>query len=156
MLSGPFVFFEVVIMVLLAVIFEGDRRNKRILLLPVVFLGLFGLIYRLYPGNSSWSSLALSVAVGGGFFGLQYALSRGKMIGLGDVYLGLALGCVFRVDQLLFVFLMAYVGASMVALLLLYMKRMKRTDPFPLGACLALSAMVTLFLPDPWRLLGIS
>lgn len=141
--------------VCLAVIFETDRRERKIFLVPVIFLALLGLVYQIGFHDVSWASCLIGVLVGTGFFGLQYLATRGRGIGLGDVYLGAALGCVFDWSTLLFVLLISYVGGSVIMLILLALKRTKRHDPVPLGSFLALGSAFVLLVPASWVWFGL-
>jgi leader peptidase (prepilin peptidase)/N-methyltransferase len=154
--SAPLGFlYQFFLCVCLAVIFETDRRERKIFILPVICLALLGLVYQIGFQNVSWQSCLIGALLGTGFFGLQYLVTRGQGIGLGDVYLGAALGCVFDWSTLLFVLLISYVGGSVVCLVLLALKRRTWNDPVPLGSFLASGSAFVLLVPAAWVWFGL-
>jgi prepilin signal peptidase PulO-like enzyme (type II secretory pathway) len=138
----------------LGVIFETDRTERKIYLLPVLCLAVLGSVYQIGFIGEVWTSSIVGLAVGAGFFGLQYLVTRGRGIGLGDVYLGAALGCLFGWSTLLFALLVSYVGGSVITLILLALKRITRRDPVPLGSFLALGSVFVLLAPPAWIWFG--
>lgn len=139
----------------LGIIFETDIRSHRIFLFPILLFTLVGSIFHALFHDKAPHSLLLGSIIAGIFFGMQYFFSRGRMLGLGDVWFGIAIGFFFGWSTLLFVLLIAYTGGASIAFFLLIRKRINRASVFPLGACLAVAAAITLFLPVPWALLGL-
>jgi len=146
-------FLELLLLIGLSV---GDLRQRVIYLAPVLALGFIGLIDQLVFRHASFVSLGLGALIGSGFFGLQYFVSRGKLVGTGDVFLGLALGLVFGWERLLAVLLVSYVLGSLIALTCIALGIWKRTERLPLGAFLALGSACILFVDHPWVLLGFA
>jgi prepilin signal peptidase PulO-like enzyme (type II secretory pathway) len=147
--------FVAALLVCLGVVFETDRRMQNVFLLPVLLFVMLGAVFHGWLHDESLQAMGVGALLASLFFGAQHAWSRGRMLGLGDVWFGIALGFFFGWSKLLFVLLLAYVGGTCVALVLLLTKRRRRTDPFPLGACLAVAAAITIFLSSPWQLLGL-
>lgn len=141
---------------LLASIFYTDLRDRVLYLTPILLLGLVGAIDQLVLRQASALSVGLGALLGAGFFGLQSLFSKGKLVGEGDVYLGLALGLVFGWKRLLAVLLVSYVLGSLISLVCIALGIWKRTERLPLGAFLALGSACLLCVDDPWRLLGFA
>ncbi len=147
--------FLVGILFLLAFLLEADRLRQQIPLVPVALLGILGGMEQYFFREGSLSTIGIGVCGAGFFFAAQYLVSRGKLIGAGDIYLGMALGAVFGGPRVLFVLLLSYVLGALIALFLLVTKKIHRQDRLPLGSFLALGSICTLFLDHPWHLIGI-
>lgn len=93
-------------------------------------------------------SLALGMAVGGGFFLVQYLLSRGAWVGGGDIRYGLFLGAVFGWPLVLVSLFLAYVIGAVFAIVLLAMKRKKPGQTIAFGTFLSLGLVLTLWWGD--------
>lgn len=139
----------------LFVILEHDRRRREIFLVLVLILAATGAFHAWFFRHESLLSLVLGCLIGGGFFGLQYLLSKKRLVGTGDVWLGAALGLVFGWLTLLFVLLLAYVGGAIISLILVAVGRIQREDPLPLGSFLAGASICVLLMPVSWVWFGI-
>ncbi len=139
----------------LLVILELDRRQREIFLVPVIILAVVGAFHAWFFRHESLRSLMLGCLIGGGFFGLQYLLSKKRLVGIGDIWLGAALGLVFGWLTLLFVLLLAYVGGAIISLILVAIGRIQRQDPLPLGSFLAGASICVLLMPVSWIWFGI-
>lgn len=82
---------------------------------------------------------------GGGFYALQYYLSKGRWVGFGDVWLGIFMGLLLGWKLLLLTFFVAYVGGSLVAIPLLIFKNYTRKSKLPMGAFLMPSTLLFLY-----------
>lgn len=131
---------------LFSMIAETDRAKNRIFLLPVGALAGVAIVQRIFMGGYSFASILGGVALGGGFFGVQYLLSKGRMMGEGDIYLGAAMGVMFGFPLVLFAILLSYIVGSMIVLTLLATKQITRERRLPLGSFLALGGVLTLLI----------
>ncbi len=93
----------------------------------------------------SWQGLALSATIGTGFFLIQYAVSRGRWIGGGDIRLGLLLGAALGWPGILLAIFLGYFGGAIVGSGLLAAGKKGWGSQLPLGTFLTVSAAVTLF-----------
>jgi prepilin signal peptidase PulO-like enzyme (type II secretory pathway) len=114
---------------------------------------LFGLHSPLVSG-------IFGVVIISGFFGLQYLVSAGRWIGLGDVKFGLFLGLVFGVGPSVMVLFLAYCLGAIVGLGLITAKKQHLSSKLPFGTFLSFSAIITLIWGPPvigWylRLIGL-
>jgi prepilin signal peptidase PulO-like enzyme (type II secretory pathway) len=91
-----------------------------------------------------WQIL-LGLAVGAGFFGAQYVISRGTWIGGGDLRLGALLGVMLGWPVVLVALFLAYVVGGFVAVILLLNKRVEAKTALPFGVFLAPAGLAALF-----------
>ena len=109
----------------------------------LVIAFIFNLILGYY-----WLGLLAAAVLGGGFFFLQYLLSRGKWVGFGDVKLGLLLGVMLGLKFLLLALFLAYVIGGIIAVILLISGRKKFGDLLPMGSFLAGAGIIALLWGD--------
>ncbi len=114
---------------------------------PAMFLALLSIVF----SSSNHLSMVLEytggILVGGGVFYVIYVLSKGKMIGGGDVKLGFLLGLIAGTiaKSFLMIFLAALIG-SVVAIFLMIMSKANRKSKIPFGPFLIAGLfMVQLF-----------
>ena len=86
--------------------------------------------------------------VGGGFFYLQHLVSGGKWIGFGDVKLGLLLGVMLGLGDIILTILVAYVIGGLIAGILLLSAKKKFGDLLPMGSFLAGAAIIVILWGD--------
>lgn len=129
---------------LLLALFVFDVRWYELpdeLTLPGIALGL---ALNLARGYAPLELLA-ATAIGAAFFLAQYAVSRGKWVGSGDVRLGAMIGAMAGTYVGLTVtLLLAYVAGSLVGLVLVALRRKNLESQLPFGAFLAPAALVSL------------
>ncbi len=136
-LSGIALFF-------LTAIFVSDLLYQEIpfsMTLPPA-ISLFFL--SVFWGSGDYSSLILGAIIAGGFFLLQYLVSRGKWIGFGDVALGILMGVILGWQKTLLALFLAYVGGAIVSLILLALKKGNREMRIPFGVFLTTSSFIVL------------
>lgn len=107
-------------------------------LAPIALLGSW-LVFGLDIGH-----VAIGAAIGFGFFGVMFALSRGRWIGFGDVKFGLVLGMMLGIYGIAIDLFFAYVIGSLFALYILGTKKKHLKDRIAFGPFLALGALVAL------------
>ncbi|MDD5031951.1 MAG: prepilin peptidase [Patescibacteria group bacterium] len=94
----------------------------------------------------SWLNLVISAAIGGGFFLIQFLVSRGKWIGGGDIRLGLLMGfSLGDPSRLILAILLAYFIGSVIGLGLIISKRKRWNSEVPFGVFLASATIFTVF-----------
>lgn len=103
----------------------------------IAFLGSFAL-------GGGWLSPLVGAAVGGGFFWLQHAVSRGRWVGGGDLYLGILVGAMVGWPLVLLALFLAYVSGAIVGVGLIAFRRKTLKSQVPFGTFLAVAAAVTL------------
>ena len=100
----------------------------------------------LYAGNIhivSW----MAVAIGTGFFAVQWILTTGRGIGSGDILLAIGIGILVGSVQLLLLSLfISYIVGALFAITLLVRKKMTFKSALPFGPFLAFGAAVSVLV----------
>lgn len=90
--------------------------------------------------------LLIAMAVGGGFFLVQYMFSAGKWVGSGDIRFGVLMGAILGswplVAQAL---IMSYIIGAAASIPLLLTKKKQWASEIPLGTFLAIGTLIVLF-----------
>lgn len=132
----------------------------------LVFLFLYDLKYQLIPDAVSlpaimlaipaglllgltWQSMLIGAAIGGGFFGAQYLMSKGVWIGGGDIRVGVLMGLLLGWQHTIFALFVAYIVGGSVATILLATKKMHRKSRLPFGPFLVIGIVCALFFGEP-------
>src|SRR3989344_4994004 len=134
--------FQLVFTCFLIIIFVYDLKHYLILdkvLWPAVILAAG---YELWQGNF-WSA-AVGALVLAWFFGLLFAVSRGRWIGFGDVKLGIFLGLLTGWPEVLVLFFLAYLSGAAVGVGLMAAGTRGLADRVPFGTFLTASAFVVM------------
>lgn len=135
----------------LVVIFVFDLRYMEIPDRFTVPAMVFALAANLYLGVGI-VSLGLGALVGGGFFLMQYVLSKGKWIGGGDIRLGALMGLMLGLPSTIAALFVAYVVGAIYAAWLLATGRAKGESQVPFGTFLAVATIAAMFFGD--RIVG--
>ena len=136
-------FRDFLVLSALVVVFVYDLKWMLIpdsVVLPVVVVTV---IINLLLGQSLLQ-LLLSLAIGFGFFAIQYYFSGGTWIGGGDLRLGLLMGAVLAWPNLLVAIFLAYIVGATVSVGLLLTKKVNRKTEVPFGVFLAPATVVAL------------
>jgi len=139
---------DLLVVIFLIVVFVYDARWQ---LVPTFFVGLMGgliFILNFYLGIS-WLSLLIYGVAGGGFFLIQYILTRRQGVGEGDIWLGVFLGLAFpHWPSLFLIVLVAYGLGAIVGLSLMAFRRKGWKSAIALGPFLAVGGAIALFFGD--------
>lgn len=98
-----------------------------------------------YALGMSAGNLLLGIGIGGGFFLLQYAVSRGAWVGGGDIRYGALLGALFGWPMILVALFLSYIVGATFAVGLLLSKRKQLGQTVPFGTFLSVGLVMTLF-----------
>ncbi|MFH1867264.1 MAG: prepilin peptidase [Patescibacteria group bacterium] len=105
---------------------------------------IVALVLNLILGKD-WPWLLGATALGALWFGLQYFVSRGKWVGSGDIRLGALMGAMLASwHGLLLTLMLSYIVGSLVAVVLLLLKKKGWKSELPFGAFLTAATTVTL------------
>lgn len=149
-LSNPLFFRDLVFVCALIVIFTTDLRFFMILDMVVIPMMVFALLVNIFILSNSANfisviiSLIVSAIVAGGFFWLQYVISKGKWIGMGDVNLGFLMGFMLGWPNILFALVLGYFLGAIVSVILLLFKLKKMDSPLPFGVFLTVATGVAM------------
>ncbi len=135
---------DLLIIYFLAFIYIYDFKYREILdriTLPlIVILSIFSLVFNWH----SVPNLFIGAAIGGGFFILQYLLSKGRWIGGGDIRLGILMGVILGPRLVVLAIFLAYMIGAVVSLILILLKRKKISDSTSFGTYLTLATVVVM------------
>ncbi|MCF6276603.1 MAG: prepilin peptidase [Candidatus Magasanikbacteria bacterium] len=96
-------------------------------------------------GWHTWQSMLIGAVVLGGFFLFQFAISRGKWIGGGDIRLGVLMGIILGWPLAIVALMLSYVGGAFLSVILLALKRTSLESQTPFGTYLAVATLFTMF-----------
>ncbi len=135
---------------ILIIIFVYDLRfyliSDQIIVAALVFIFLFNLILigLGFESANYLINLLLAGLVGGGFFLIQFLISRGRWVGAGDGRVGLIMGLVLGWPEVLVALVLAYLLGALVGLTLVLLSYKKMKSQIPFGPFLALATFITL------------
>jgi len=88
-------------------------------------------------------SVFIAILIGAAFFGLQYILTKGKGIGLGDLRIGIFMGAALgHWSHLLVALAISYFIGALISLLLLAFKKKNLKSQIPLGPFLVIGIFI--------------
>ena len=138
---------------ILIIIFIYDLRHYLILdkvAIPamLIALPLNIIIYTLKHGSfnlfSCFLVFLLAGILAGGFFLIQFVISKGKWIGGGDIRLGFLMGLMLGWPNILVALALAYILGSLVGILLILLGKKTIKSQIPLGTFLTFGTLVAL------------
>lgn len=139
---------DVLFVTVLIIVFVYDFRYQ-LIPVEVVWIGfLFGGAINLLALGYTIENLIIGMLIGGGFFLLQYVVSKGRWIGGGDVRLGLMMGIWLGYPKILLALFIAYISGAIVGTFLLLTKKADRQTAIPFGTFLAIGTFIAIFQGD--------
>jgi len=140
---------DVFFLTVLIIIFVYDLLYQEVIT-GLVWLGIFvGFLFNYYYHGYSVDSMVIGAAVGAGFFGLQYAISRGKWVGGGDVHIGFLMGVWLGWPGVLLALFAAYLLGAAYGVWALATKRAELKTAVPFGTFLAVGTFFALYYGEP-------
>ena len=149
--DNPFFYRDLIFVAALIVVFVTDWRFSLILDAVVWPMLVFSFIFNIFFLSNSEDVLFNVMMIGGaallagGFFLLQYLVSRGKWIGFGDIKLGLLMGAMLGWPNILVALYFAYVLGAIVMLILMVFKKKKMKEQVAFGTFLSIGTIIALF-----------
>ncbi len=129
---------------LLVVIFVYDAKYGEIVL-GVTWLGaIVAAFMNLKYFGFNFTSLLLGALVGGGFFLLQYLVSKGRWIGGGDMHFGFMMGVLLGWPNILVGLFVSYIVGAVVSLFLVALRRKTFASAIPFGTFLSIGTLVAM------------
>ncbi|OGJ64448.1 hypothetical protein A3C37_05200 [Candidatus Peribacteria bacterium RIFCSPHIGHO2_02_FULL_53_20] len=127
---------------LLAVMDAESQKIPDAVGLPLVAVAFLAAYLR---GEISW----LAPTIGGGFFFLQWAVSHGRMLGSGDIFIGIAMGFILGTWQTTVLSIgIAYVVGAIIACLFLASGKYSRGTRVAFVPYLFIGTMIALVFGD--------
>ncbi|MBT4917802.1 prepilin peptidase [Candidatus Peregrinibacteria bacterium] len=140
--------FYVIESALLMTIFFYDLKYKEIpdrLSIPAIAIAIAGGL--VFETVAPLSMLIGGIALGG-FFLIQFVLSKGKWVGGGDIRLGALMGIFLGWKFGLFALIAAYIIGSLISIALLIQKKVSRKTAIPFGPFLVTGVYVAIFFGE--------
>lgn len=134
---------DVLFTLFFVIVFVYDAKFSLIMDQYTVPATLTALVLNMALGFSVWSLLAGMVVLGV-FFAAQHALLSGRLMGSGDIRMGVMMGAMLGIASGLVATLLAYVAAALIGGWLLLSHRRKASDAIPFGTWLAIASFVLL------------
>ncbi len=129
--------------VFLGFIFIYDARYYLILDQVIVAASIVAIVFNLILGVSPLSML-IGAVVAGGFFLLQFVISRGQWIGGGDIKLGVLMGLLLSWPNVLGALFIAYVTGSIIGLCLVATGKKGMSSQVPFGTFLTVATFIMM------------
>jgi len=138
---------DITFVAFLVIVFVYDLRYMEILdrfTLPAMAVAL---LFNVSLGMNP-RSLVIGAAAVGGFFLVQYAISRGRWIGAGDIRMGFLMGFMLGFQQGLIALFLAYFFGAFVGVMLIMFKKADGKTQIPFGTFLSAATVAALLFGD--------
>lgn len=134
--------FSAITVLLIIGIFDATHGLilDRVTVPGILVLGVCSILLGMSPLN-----LLLGMLIGGGFFLVQFFVSKGTWVGGGDIRLGILMGALLGPWLLLVALLFSYVFGALFGVVLLLTKKMTMKGRLPFGSFLAAGSLLVLF-----------
>ena len=136
---------DLVFISILIAIFVSDALYRLIPTLLLIIGSIAGFIINYFFLSYSLHSLLLAASIAGGFFLLQYLLSKGKWIGSGDIIMGIMIGLWLGWPNILIALFIAYITGAIGGIILLLTKQKKSDAQIAFGTFLAAGTTISLY-----------
>lgn len=113
------------------------------ILLPAIVIGLIATIG--YPFTPHIIDSLLGAGIGISFFGVQYLVSKGKWIGLGDLRIGAFMGVILGWQLVLVALFISYFVGSIISIGIIIHKKKAFGVRVPLAPFLVTGTIITMF-----------
>jgi len=133
---------------LLGILFLIDLET---FLLPdkyVVLLAIFTILYLTATQTTSLNFSLTGAAIGAGFLGLLWLITKGQGIGLGDAKLMVPVGILLGPSGVIIHLFISFTAGATIAILLLATKRATPKTAIPFGPYLCGTAILMLLFPQ--------
>lgn len=130
------------------VLFVYDAKYGEIILGATWFGAILAAFLNIKYLGFSFTSILLGVAVGSGFFLLQYLISKGKWIGGGDIHLGLLMGALLGWPNILVGLFVSYVVGAIISIGLVMAGKKSMGSAIPFGTFLTFGTLVAMLWGD--------
>lgn len=130
---------------ILLTIFIGDWLYQ-IIWTEIVFAGIIiGFLFNFFIMDVSTTSMLFGLLFGGGFFLVQYIISKGRWIGGGDVRFGMMMGIWLGFPVTIVAIFIAYIIGAIFSTPFLILKKKTYTSKISFGPFLAVATLWALY-----------
>lgn len=119
-----------------------DWRKKLLPVEPMMAATVIGFLIRAFEGNAA--SSAVGVLVGAGFIWIQVAISKGKWMGRGDIWLAASIGAFLGWPGVAVMLYLTYVAGGLIAIVMYATGFYQRGMRIPFAPFLAIGALGTM------------
>ncbi|PIQ78307.1 hypothetical protein COV82_01255 [Candidatus Peregrinibacteria bacterium CG11_big_fil_rev_8_21_14_0_20_46_8] len=116
------------------------------ILLPAILLGLIATLG--HPYTPQIIDALIGGAIGAAFFAIQFGLSKGKWVGLGDVRIGAFMGVILGWQMVLVALFVSYIIGTLASFFIILNKKKLFGVKVPLAPFLVTGTLVTIFYGD--------
>ncbi len=142
----PLLFFrDIFFLTFLIIIFVFDALHRVIITRIVWLATIIGFLLNYFLFHFSLASMGLAALIAGGFFLLQYVISKGRWIGGGDIRLGIMMGVWIGWPGVLFALFVAYIFGGLVATYLLITKKKQKNSEIAFGTFLSIGTLFAIY-----------
>jgi len=127
----------------LTVIFIYDFRWYLILDIITIPAIIVAFVFNIILGFNVLN-LLLATGIGGGFFLIQFIISKGRWIGGGDIRLGFLMGSILGLPQVLVALFTAYISGLIIVVGLLMTGKKRMSSQVPFGTFLSIATIISL------------
>lgn len=134
----------------LIIIFVYDLKHYLVsdkVIYPAIIISLIFNIY-LWINSSQFLvfiSVIAAALIAGGIFLAIILVSKGKWMGMGDVKIGILMGLILGLPQILIALFLAFLIGALVSIILLILKKKNLKSEIPFGPFLVLATIISLF-----------
>ncbi len=118
------------------------------IILTAFKLDLFFEIFSFSAFSALLSNLGIAIFIGGGFFLIQFLISRGRWVGGGDIRMGAVMGLMLGFPVIIAALGISYVMGAFWSIGLMILKRKTIKDVLPFGTFLTISTIICLLWGD--------
>ena len=149
----PYVIYNLflwIVFCFLIVIFVYDLKHYLVadkVVYPAIIISLgFNIYLWLSSGQFLvFASAIVAALVAGGIFEAIILISKGKWMGIGDVKIGILMGLILGLPQILVALFLAFLTGAIVSIILLILKKKNLKSEIPFGPFLVLATIISLF-----------
>ncbi|MDD2656397.1 MAG: prepilin peptidase [Patescibacteria group bacterium] len=135
---------DCLVIFVLSFVFVYDFKYMEVSDTMTLGSSLLFFIIALFLG-SSWFSMILGALIGGGFFLLQFVLSKGKWVGGGDIRIGFLMGILLGWKLLLLALWLAYIIGGFISIFLVLSNKKGMKNEVAFGTYLTVATFITMF-----------
>lgn len=138
---------DAILAVFLMVIFIYDLRYGYILDRFTIPAMVIALVFNLVLGADPLEYLLAGLMIGG-FFAIQYVVSKGTWIGGGDIRLGMVMGFYLGLEHGVLALFLSYLLGAFIGVILIATKKRSMKSSVPFGTFLALGTVIAAIFGD--------
>lgn len=136
---------DLAIVFFLEFVFLFDLLYGEILNRSTLIPGGLLLVFSFFFHWQTPKNIFLGILMGGGFFFLQYIVSKGKWVGGGDVRLGFFMGVILGWPLIWVALFLSYVGGAVILSPFLFLKKLNKGSKIPFGTLLVPATFIAYF-----------